>query len=74
MRKRNALNFALALTLVGLGSGCNSKSSVGEIPEVTDENCRPEIIQQIEDKAAQQDFAGKCSRRGSFKPSDPKNW
>ena len=50
------------------------KPALQAMPEVNDENCKLENIQKIEEKGMQQEFAGKCARRGTFKPSEPKKW
>lgn len=44
------------------------------LPVVNDENCKIENIKKIEDKAAQQEFAGLCFRRGDFVKSKPIAW
>jgi len=44
------------------------------MPEVNDENCTPANIQKLTDKVMQQEFSGKCLRRGSFTPSTPRKW
>lgn len=42
--------------------------------EVNDVNCQFDALKQIEDKAEQQEFASKCQRRGTFKPTVNKSW
>jgi len=42
--------------------------------EVNDANCQFDALKQIEDKAEQQEFASKCQRRGTFKPTANKSW
>ena len=68
------ISLALAGALAALAAGCDNKPALKAMPEVNDENCKLEYVQKIEDKGMQQDFAGKCSRRGTFKPSEPKKW
>lgn len=69
-----ATTLALAAVLAVLVAGCGNKPALQAMPEVSDENCKHENIQKIEDKGMQQEFAGKCLRRGTFKPSEPRNW
>jgi entry exclusion lipoprotein TrbK len=45
------------------------------MPAVNDENCKPENIAQVEDKATREQFASACLRRGpGFQPSPKKEW
>ena len=74
MTLRKALTLALAAALAALAAGCDNKPALQAMPEDNDENCKLENIQKIEDKGMQQEFAGKCARRGTFKPSEPKKW
>lgn len=74
MYLRKALTLALAAALAALSAGCDNKPALQAMPEVNDENCKLENIQKIEEKGMQQEFAGKCARRGTFKPSEPKKW
>lgn len=73
MNLRKISTLALA-ALAALAAGCDNKPALQAMPEVNDENCMPTNIQKIEDKGMQQEFAGKCARRGAFKPSEPKKW
>ena len=41
---------------------------------VNDKNCRHESLVDIKDKADREEFASRCLRRGSFKPSTKKEW
>ena len=74
MYLRKALTLALAAALAALAARCDNKPALQAMPEVNDENCKLENIQKIEEKGMQQEFAGKCARRGTFKPSEPKKW
>ena len=74
MHLRKALTLALAAALAVLAAGCDNKPALQAMPEVNDEKCKLENIQKIEEKGMQQEFAGKCARRGTFKPSEPKKW
>lgn len=73
MKKRLLIPALAALVLL---AGCDNQPSTAAPPEVNDQNCRLEIIQQIKDKAARQEFAGQCSRRsvGIAPTEQPKNW
>ena len=74
MRKNNALIFvAIVAALV---VGCDNKPDKQPIQEVNDENCKIEVIKQIEDKETREQFAGRCSRRpvGIVPTKKPKNW
>jgi entry exclusion lipoprotein TrbK len=44
-----------------------------EMPAVNDENCKPESIAKL-DESIRQKFTDACVRRGSFKPSEGKEW
>ena len=74
MNLRKVSTLALAAALAALAAGCDNKPALQTMPEVNDENCKLGNVQKIEDKGMQQDFAGKCARRGTFKPSEPKKW
>ena len=74
MYVRKALTLALSAALSALAAVCGNKPALQAMPEVNDENCKLENIQKIEEKGMQQEFAGKCARRGTFKPSEPKKW
>lgn len=44
-----------------------------EMPEVNDENCKPQNVAKVPESVRVQ-FGTACSRRGSFKPSTGKTW
>lgn len=79
MRGNKRMVFAL-IVLAFVGGGCEKKP----VPpgasklEVNDENCKPESIAKIGDKATQQEFAARCVRRGGgdgqFKASPKREW
>lgn len=73
MSKTLSISFLAAFVLL---AGCDKQPSTVVLPEVNDQNCRLEIIQQIKSKAARQEFAGQCSRwLIGIAPTDkPKNW
>ena len=64
----------MAAALVALIVGCDNKPALQAMPEVNDKNCMLANIQKIEDKGIQQEFAGKCARRGTFKSSPKKDY
>ncbi|HCF5960840.1 TPA: entry exclusion lipoprotein TrbK [Pseudomonas aeruginosa] len=71
MRKSTVV---LAAFLVALVAGCDNKQPA-QMPEVNAENCAPDRIQKIEDRATREQFAGECSRRSVIAPTEkPKNW
>ena len=70
--RRVVMLLASSVTLAK--SGCEAKPAAQIMPEVNDENCKSENIAKILDKPTQQEFAGKCVRRGEFKPSPTKEW
>ena len=71
MRLQIILTVALSINLM---AGCDSKPAMQSLPEVNNENCKTENIAKIQDKGMQQEFSGKCLRRGTFKPSTPRAW
>jgi entry exclusion lipoprotein TrbK len=71
---RKALTLALAALVAALVAGCDNKPALQAMPEVNDENCKPENIQKIEEKAHATRIRCACARRGTFKPSEPKKW
>ena len=64
----------IAITALAATAACSPKPGLQTMPEVNDENCIHENIQKLTDKAMQQEFAGKCLRRGTFTPSPPRKW
>jgi entry exclusion lipoprotein TrbK len=74
MRKNNAL--MIVAIVAALVVGCDNKPDKQAIQEVNDENCKIEVIKQIEDKETREQFAGRCSRRpvGIAATKKPKNW
>lgn len=71
---KSSTMLTLVAALAGLVAGCDTKPVLQAKPELNDENCKPENILKIQDKDMRQEFSGQCSRRGSFKPSEPRNW
>ena len=74
MPLHRTLFLAPAVLAIALLSGCDGKSGADTMPEVNDENCQDANILKIRDKEMRQEFAGKCLRRGGFKPSPPHAW
>jgi entry exclusion lipoprotein TrbK len=68
-------NLFLLVVLSALASACSKDIPTQDMPEVNDENCKPEIIKKINDKGTQQEFASKCLHRsGGFQPSKKREW
>jgi len=68
-------NLFLLVVLSALASACSKDSPTQDMPEINDENCKPEIIKKITDKGTQQEFASKCLHRsGGFQPSKKREW
>ncbi|MCH7305288.1 entry exclusion lipoprotein TrbK [Acinetobacter sp. Ac_3412] len=57
--------LGLILLFTFFVSACSEK-----MPEVNDENCKPENIRKIEDGANRADFGSKCFRRGKIEPTN----
>lgn len=74
MSAQRPFTAIMASALVVLTAGCNDKPALQAMLEVNDENCMLVNIQKIGDKGIQQEFAGKCARRGTFKPSPKKDY
>jgi entry exclusion lipoprotein TrbK len=69
------INPFLLATLLAFASACSKETTTQDMPDVNDENCKPEVIKNINDKGAQQEFASKCLHRsGGFKPSQKRQW
>ena len=71
MKGKHLLFLVFATLTFG---GCSPESSQKEMPVVNDENCKPENIVTIEDKAMREQFASMCLRRSNFRPSPKKGW
>lgn len=55
-------------------SGCDRSSHDGPIPEVTRENCTPEIADGIKNLELRRKFVDKCSQLITVKRSPPRGW
>lgn len=56
-------------------AGCDNKPTVFALPEVNEQNCKPENIAKVQDKATQQKLSSLCLRQGSeFKASPDRKW
>lgn len=69
--------YVAVVLLLALLAGCDPKASEvddPQLPEVNDENCLPENIAKITPSDAREQFRSMCFRRGSFKPSEQKEW
>lgn len=69
----NKWNITLAALAAVVLVGCDSAPQE-TVPEANKENCTKEVIESIKDKAAREDFAGKCLRLSTYKPSPAKSW
>lgn len=74
MNLRKVRTLALAALVAVLAAACGPKPEPQTMPEVNDENCKPENVQKLADKAMQQDFSSACLHRGAFKPSAARKW
>ena len=75
MKAIKALSLTSAALVAALVAGCDNKPATAPMPEVNDENCKPENIAKIEDQGVQQAFSSLCLRRGGeFKPSPKREW
>jgi entry exclusion lipoprotein TrbK len=72
MNLRKGKTVALAVVVAALVAACGQKPAA--LPEVNDENCKPENVQKLADKAQQQEFSSACLHRGSFKASPARKW
>ncbi|MCW5239099.1 entry exclusion lipoprotein TrbK [Verminephrobacter eiseniae] len=73
---KNNKAMALAALVAALVAGCDNKPEppkVADMPQVNDENCKPENEAKV-DASVRQQFADACFRRGSFKPSTGRTW
>jgi entry exclusion lipoprotein TrbK len=65
----------LTTILAFLISACSPQPYAEEkMAAVNDENCKPESIAKIADKATRNQLADMCVRRGTFKPSPKRAW
>jgi len=74
MKVKKITTLVSAVFVAVLVAGCDSKTEPSQglnMPQVSDENCKPEKVAKMEASVRQQ-FADACSRRGSFKPSTGK--
>jgi entry exclusion lipoprotein TrbK len=65
MKAIKALILGLGRPRGGLGRRLRQQARAGPLPEVNDENCKPENIAKL-DKSVQQAFSSLCLRRGRF--------
>lgn len=73
MRTARRLAIALAATLSAVLSACSPPAEPEKPLEVNDANCRLEFLSTLP-KEQREDLAGRCFRRGTFKPSPHKTW
>lgn len=70
---KNTRYITLVALTAAVLAGCDSAPQE-TVPEATRENCTKEVIESIKDKAAREEFAGKCLRLSAYKPSPAKSW
>ena len=74
MKVKKIMTLVSAVFVAVLVAGCDSKTELSQdlnMPQVSDENCKPEKVAKV-DTSIRQQFADACSRRGSFKSSTGK--
>lgn len=71
MRRRLVLAMVVALTAAV--SACSPRPEPALPLEATDANCRLEFLRRLPQEQ-RESLAGKCFRRGTFTPSQPRNW
>ncbi len=73
---KHLMGLAFAAFMAALATACSEEApqTKKEMPVVNDENCKPENIVKIEDKAMRAQFADTCARRGGFQPSSGRTW
>jgi entry exclusion lipoprotein TrbK len=75
MKTIKVLGLVAAATIsAALAAGCDKGPATFVLPQVNDENCKPENLAKIGDKEAQQAFSSQCMRRGEFKQSPKREW
>lgn len=73
MSMAHRLARALAVAIVAVLCACSPRPEP-EVPlEANDANCRLEFLRTLPQEP-RESLAGKCFRRGTFKPSEPRNW
>lgn len=70
--KQLSLKGIIALIAI-LVSAC-SPDVPNKAIQANDENCNPQNLTAMKDRAAQQALARACTHRGEFKPSEKKSW
>ena len=68
--------IAIVMLLIVLAGFDSKAPEVKEkpLPEVNNQNCLPENIAKVTPDDAREQFASLCLHRGSFKPSEKKEW
>lgn len=67
-------NHIILLLVSSLFLGCEKKPETTTMPELNEENCKPENVEKIEPAEIREQFSGMCLRAGKFAPSKPKVW
>ena len=68
MKLNKAMTLTLGLLAAALATGCDRNPKVPDMPQVNNENCKPENVAKV-DAGVRQPFADACFRHGSYKPS-----
>lgn len=53
-------------------SACNQR--VAELPTINETNCTADKISKISNESSRKEFADRCARRNTFKPSPKVVW
>lgn len=70
---KHPLALALVVALTAALSACSPRPEPVVLLEATDANCRLEFLRKLPQEQ-REGLAGKCFRRGTFMPSEPRNW
>lgn len=64
----------MLLVIPILLTGCDWITGEVPLPEVNEENCKPENVNRVRDVEARNKFINKCVLRSTVKPSKPRGW
>lgn len=70
---RLCLVLAMVVALAAALSACSPRPEPVGLLEATDANCRLEFLRKLPQEQ-REGLAGKCFRRGTLTPSEPRNW
>jgi len=68
------LTAPLAVLMTGCDNTSEKQAEEQIMPEVNEENCKPENINKIKNKEMQKEFSNRCFLRNNFKPSPRRKW